>query len=92
MTTNAVSMQLEQDGLADVLRHDAVENLGRAAGEMVLDFSAVRRIDAGSALAMEELAGLAGTKSVKLVLRAVNIDVYRVLKLLKLAGRFSFVS
>ena len=57
---------------------------------MVLDFSAVRRIDPNAVKALEELAGLADDRSVKVVLRAVNMDIYRVLKLLKLAPRFSF--
>ena len=41
---------------------------------------------------MEELAGLADARSVKVVLRAVNTDIYRVLKLLKLTERFTFVT
>ena len=41
--------------------------------------------------ALEQLAGLAAEKSVKVVLRAVNVDVYKVLKLLKLTGRFVFL-
>ena len=32
------------------------------------------------------------TKAVKVVLRGVNVDVYKVLKLVKLASRFSFVN
>jgi hypothetical protein len=42
--------------------------------------------------ALEELAALADAKSVKVVLRAVNVDIYRVLKLMKLTGRFSFLT
>ena len=50
----------------------------------------MRRIDSDVVKALEELAGLADESSVKVVLRAVNMDIYRVLKLLKLAPRFSF--
>jgi hypothetical protein len=41
---------------------------------------------------MEELANLADNRSVKVVLRAVNTDVYKVLKLMKLAQRFCFLN
>jgi len=52
----------------------------------------VRRIDPATVNAMAELAGIADGKGIRLVLRGVNIDVYRVLKLAKLAPRFSFPS
>jgi hypothetical protein len=35
---------------------------------------------------------MADERSVKVVLRAVNMDVYRVLKLLKLTERFAFLN
>ena len=41
---------------------------------------------------MAELASIAEDKSIKVVLRGVNVEIYRVLKLLKLASRFSFGS
>lgn len=69
----------------------ALERLDKVDGEMNLDFSALRRIDAEGLRAMEELAGLAESKKIKLVLRAVNPDVYKVLKLRKLASRFSYL-
>jgi len=53
-----------------------------AAG--VLDFSDVQRIDTSGVQALEKLAD-------QTVLRGVNTNVYKVLKLLKLAPRFRFV-
>jgi hypothetical protein len=38
------------------------------------------------------LARVADEKAVKVALRGVNVDVYKVLKLVKLTRRFSFVS
>ena len=38
------------------------------------------------------LAGIADDKAVKVVLRGVNVDIYKVLKLMKLASRFSFLA
>ena len=66
--------------------------LDSTKAEAVLDFSSVQRIDAKAIRAMEELAGLADAKAVKIGLRGVNVEIYKVLKLVKLAPRFSFVT
>ena len=71
---------------------EAIEKVNRGESEVIVDFSSVLRVDADVVGAMEELAGLADGKSVKVVLRAVNTDVYRVFKLLKLTRRFTFVT
>jgi anti-anti-sigma regulatory factor len=91
MTTNPVRIAVDPEAVVHTLQHDAVEKVNRAEGEVILDFSRVRRIDPGVVRAMKELADLADGRSVKVVLRAVNVDVYKVLKLLKLTGRFSFL-
>jgi anti-anti-sigma regulatory factor len=70
---------------------DAQEKLDSAGTELVLDFSSVRQIDPGTLRALEQLAGMADEKAVKLVLRGINVDVYKVLKLVKLAPRFTFL-
>jgi anti-anti-sigma regulatory factor len=71
---------------------DACDKLDAADGELVLDFASVRRIDPGAIRAMERLAGAADDKAVKVVLRSVNVEVYKVLKLVRLTRRFSFIS
>jgi len=71
---------------------EAVEKLDNADGELVLDFASVRRLDPGAVKAMEKLAGIADDKTVRVVLRGVNVEIYKVLKLVKLARRFSFVT
>lgn len=71
---------------------DAQEKLNCAEGEAVLDFSSVHRVDPRALQAMEEFAGLADRKAVKVVLRGVNVEVYKVLKLVKLTRRFHFLS
>ena len=58
--------------------------------EMTLDFSSVLRIDPAALHAIEELAAAADASSVKVTLQSVNVDVYKVLKLMHLASRFSF--
>lgn len=69
---------------------EAGAKLDSAEGEVVLDFSSVQRIDPAALKALEELARLADEKAVKLVLRGVNVEIYKVLTLVKLAPRFSF--
>lgn len=88
---NAVFLNIEETRVVAALR-EAGEKLDGTEGEVVLDFSSVRRIDSDALPAIEELARIADEKSAKVALRGVNIDVYKVLKLVKLARRFSFVN
>ena len=91
MATIAVILKIDGESVVHALRQ-ASEKLDAANGQLVLDFSAVSRIDAAALAAMEEFAGVADSRGVKLALRGVNIAVYKVLKLAKLAPRFSFLS
>jgi anti-anti-sigma regulatory factor len=91
MATIAVMFKIDGEGVVPALQQ-AREKLDTANGQAVLDFSAVRRIDPAALSAIEELAGVADGRGVKLTLRGVNIDVYKVLKLARLAPRFSFLS
>jgi anti-anti-sigma regulatory factor len=91
MATIAVMFKIDGERVVHALQQ-AGEKLDTANGQVVLDFSAVHRVDPAVLSAMEELAGIADGRGVKLALRGVNIDVYKVLKLAKLAPRFSFLS
>jgi anti-anti-sigma regulatory factor len=91
MATSAVLLNIDGERVVSALQA-AREKLDSAASEAILDFSSVRRIDSKALQSIEELARIADEKAVKVVLRAVNVDVYRVLKLVKLTRRFSFVN
>jgi len=93
MTTTNIPVWMEIDGehTAEALRQ-AGENLDSANGEVVLDFASVRRLDPAALKAMEELASSAHEKAVKVVLRGVNVNVYKVLKLARLSPRFAFMA
>jgi anti-anti-sigma regulatory factor len=91
MTMIPVALEFDRDSVAHALQ-EAREKLATVDGDLCLDFSAVRRIDPNALTEMEELAALADQKGVKVVLRGVNVDIYKVLKLMKLAPRFSFLS
>jgi len=91
MATIAVFLNIDEERIVPALQ-EAGGNLDCAQGEAVLDFSSVRRIDSSGLRALEEFARIADEKAVKVVLRGVNVDVYKVLKLVKLTQRFSFVN
>jgi anti-anti-sigma regulatory factor len=91
MDSIAVWVKIDGEHLADAL-HETREKLDSAQGEVALDFSSVRRINPAALKALETLAHSADEKAVKVVLRGVNIDTYKVLKVAKVASRFSFVN
>jgi anti-anti-sigma regulatory factor len=91
MATMAVWLKVDEEHVVQVLK-EAGETMDSAGGEVLLDFSSVRRIVPNVLTVMEEFVGIADNKGVKVVLRGVNVDVYRVFKLVKLASRFSFVN
>lgn len=89
MAASALFVTVEEDRVVAVLQETAAR-LDRAQQEVALDFSPVRRIDSGTVQALENLARAADERAVKIVLRGVNVDVYKVLKLVRMAQRFSF--
>ncbi len=91
MAMIAVWLKVDEERVVQAL-HEAAEKLDSVEGEMALDFSSVQRIDASALRGMEEFETLADGKGVKVVLRGVNVSVYKVLKLAKLTSRFSFAS
>jgi anti-anti-sigma regulatory factor len=91
MAMIAVWLKIDEERVVQAL-HEAGERLDSVEGEVALDFSSVRRIDPSALRALEEFASIADKKGVKVVLRGVSVGVYKVLKLVKLGSRFSFVS
>jgi len=91
MTMIAVWQKIDDASVVQALK-EAGEKLDSTENEVVLDFSSVSRIDASGLIAMEEFANKADDKGVKVALRGVNVSVYKVLKLMKLASRFSFMN
>lgn len=93
MATEMIATQLKihEEGCVEGLQ-DAREKLSSVNGEVVLDFSSVSRIDAAALEALEGFAVAADGKGAKVVLRGVDVAVYKVLKVMKLGSRFSFAS
>ena len=67
------------------------EKLDQADHDVIVDLSSVRRIDSAAIREMERLAVIAEGKSMKVTLSSVNVDIYKVLKLVRLTPRFSFL-
>jgi anti-anti-sigma regulatory factor len=91
MTMIPVLLTMDEKRIVPALQEAGVQ-LDGTKGEAVLDFSSVRRIDSNALRAMEEFVGIADDQGVKVVLCGVSVGVYKVLKLAKLASRFSFTS
>ena len=88
MSTDLIYLAIDGERGAHAF-DEAMEKLAGGA-EMVLDLSSVPRVTTGSMMAMEKLAAAADEKAARIALRGVNIDVYRALKVGRLAPRFSF--
>lgn len=91
MAATAECHEIEEGRVVPALE-DALQKLETADQEMVLDFSSVRRVDAQALQTLEALAAAAESKGVKIMLRGTSTEVYKVLKLMKLAPRFSFLA
>ena len=88
MAMSVVWLKFDEASVAQKLQ-EAMEKLD-GENEVILDFSSVRRIDSGALRVMEDFVGTADGKGIKIVLQSVSVDIYKVLKLLKLAPRFIF--
>lgn len=89
METNTVWVRGDGKGVVQAFE-EAREKLANDDAEVVVDFSSVYRIDSGTLRALEDVADAGDGKGIKVVLRGVNINIYKVLKLMKLAPRFAF--
>ncbi len=90
MTMIDIWVEIDGNCLAQTLYEAAAEL--DSGGDVFLDFSCVRRLDSGGLRALEDFAGAADGKTVKVTLRGVNVDVYKVLKLARLSSQFSIVN
>ncbi len=89
MAMSVVWLKFDEERIVQALE-EATEKLDGIENEVILDFSSVRRINLSALKAMEEFVGVADGKGVKIVLRSASVEIYKVLKLVKLAPRFVF--
>ena len=91
MSMTVVLLKADEERIVQVLQ-ETVDKLDGVEDEVVLDFTSVRRIGSSAIRGMEDFASMAETKGVRVVLCGVSVGVYKVLKLVNLAPRFSFVN
>jgi anti-anti-sigma regulatory factor len=91
MATVSTFQKIDVEHVAECLQ-SLGEKLGAGNGETILDFSAVRKIDPITLRALTQLADAAEINGTRITLRAVNVEIYKVLKLVKLAPRFVFLT
>jgi anti-anti-sigma regulatory factor len=89
MAMTVVWLKFDEERVVQALQ-EAMQRLDSIENEVILDFTSVRRIDSSELKVMEDFVGIADGKGVKIVLHGVSVDIYKVLKLVKLAPRFIF--
>jgi anti-anti-sigma regulatory factor len=87
----ATRLKIDEERVLEALQL-AEEKLSSVNGEVTLDLSSVRRLDASALRALQSFAEAADAQGAKVLLLGVDIAVYKVLKLMKLKSRFSFAS
>lgn len=80
---------LDDKTIASGLKN-VVQNLKPEGEDLVLDFSSVQRIDSRTLAALQAIAHQADEIKVKVVLRGVNVNLYKTLTLMRLTRQFSF--
>ena len=91
MEMDTVVQNVDELNLAGFLEQ-AANNLQLGGEEVALDLSRVVKIDSGALRALQDFAHRAEEKKIKVVLRAVNVNVYKTFKLARLSRCFSFVN
>jgi anti-anti-sigma regulatory factor len=93
MTTTSIPawLTISQDRVFEDLI-DACQKLDSVDNELLLDFSSIRRMNPNALTAIEALAENAEKKSVRVTLCGVNVNLYRVFKLVGLTRRLRFVN
>jgi anti-anti-sigma factor len=89
---------MKSDAVLVIDQRNMVATLDNAAKKMesesqiALDVSGVARVDSPGLRALQDLVHKAGEKNVKVVLRGMNINVYKTLQLAHLTRSFSFAN
>lgn len=92
MTTSTMSSFVVDGERVTELLQRIRENLPSTGGEVLLDFFLVQAVDTNALQSLEELAGAAEVMKAKIILRGVNVEIYKVLTLAGLTSRFSFLN
>lgn len=89
-TVKESSFVMNEERIAQQL-NDIREKLATEGPEVLLDFFLAQSLDPASINALGELATAAEATSARIVMRGVNVEMYKVLKLAGLCDKFSFI-
>ena len=90
-TTQSECIVVNGERVAETLK-EICGKLPANGGEVLLDFFFVQTLDPAGIKGLEDLAGTAGILKVKVILRGVNVELYKVLKLSDLTDKFLFIN
>jgi anti-anti-sigma regulatory factor len=90
MSVTSENLVINNEGAAETLKQ-ICGKLPANGGEVLLDFFFVQALPPAAIQALEELAGTAELMKVKVILRGVNVELYKVLKLSQLCDKFGFI-
>ncbi len=91
MATNGTWFKVDEKHTMQDLQA-ALDSVDRADSELVIDCSELRRLDPAALATLEVIANKADEHQVKVVLHGVNVDAYKVFRLINLTPRFSFTN
>ena len=89
-TVKASSFVIDEEHIAQQL-NEIREKLPTEEPEVLLDFFLAQTLNPADIRALEDLAGAADASNARIVLRGVNVEMYKVLKLAGLCDKFSFI-
>lgn len=91
MTTACESIVVNGEHVAETLK-EVRDSLPANGGEVLLDFFFVQTLDPAGIERLEELSATSQLLKVKVILRGVNVELYKVLKLSDLTDKFLFIN
>ena len=91
METNTAFLSIPEGNLTSAFE-TAGKTLDGEPQQLGVDLSCVHRIDSAGLNAIQDFAHVADEKKVKVVLRGVNVNVYKMLKLARLTRHFLFAN
>lgn len=90
MTTACESIVVNGHHVAETLK-EVRGGLAANGGEVLLDFFFVQTLDPAGIEGLEQLSATAQLLKAKVILRGVNVELYKVLKLSELTDKFLFI-
>jgi anti-anti-sigma regulatory factor len=89
MPMNTETVEVDPTRFVECIE-DAILQVVRGETQVILDISALQRLDAAGLKGIEKLVEIAEAKGVRPIVRGARVEAYKVLKLLGLANRLTY--